>query len=111
MQNKFIFFIVILLAALSLSACSRDRLRRSTDVPAPTQVINTQAVIEQTTATQSVQLPASVDTATLPPSTPSPTPVSATQSPDLANDLSELEDILKDLNQILGDTDTNVNIP
>lgn len=107
--------IIILLIALSLAACRRDRLRQSVDTAAPTQVESAQTVIapvQQPTATPLVAESAtSVDAATLPPPTPSLTPVPATQTLDLSSDLSELDGILNDLDKILGETNTEVNIP
>jgi len=107
--------IIILLIALTLTACRRDRLRQSVDTPAPTPVESAQtmvAPVQQPTTTQPVAESAtSVDAATLPPPAPSLTPIPATQMPDLSSDLSELDGILNDLDKILGETDTDVNIP
>ena len=107
--------IIILLIALSLTACRRDHLRQSTDTIAPTQVESAQTVVipvQQLTATQPVvESATSVDVAPLPSLTPSPVPIPTTQAPDLSSDLSELEDFLNDLDQILGGTNTDVNIP
>ena len=107
--------VIILLIALSLTACRRDRLHQDTDTAFPVPVENSQtaaAPTQQPSATQLVAEPtASVDAATLPPPTPSPMPIPATQAPDLSSDLSELDDILNDLDKVLGETNTDVNIP
>jgi len=106
---------IILLIALGLTACQRDRLRQDTDTTSPVPVESTQtmaAPIQQPTATQLVVTTAtSVDAATLPPSIPTPTPIPATQAPDLSSDFSELDEILNDLDEVLGGTNTDVNIP
>jgi hypothetical protein len=100
---------IILLIALGLTACQRGRLRQDTDTTSPVPVESTQTVaapIQQPTSTQLV-----VTAATLPPSIPTPTPIPATLAPDLSSDLSELDEILNELDEVLGGTNTDVNIP
>jgi len=98
--------IIILLIAFSLTACRRDS-RQSTDTASPIQTGNAQTGAVQPTAESAT----STDAAPLPPPMPSLTPIPATQEPDLSSDLSELDDILNDLDKILGGTNTDVNIP
>jgi hypothetical protein len=109
-------FVTILLIALSLTACRRGRLSQSVDTTAPTQVESAQTAavpVKQPTATQSpvVESATSVDVAILPLPIPSLTPVPSTTAADLSGDLSQLDGILNDLDQILGETKTDVNIP
>ncbi len=110
MRYKTKILIMSLLIVLSLAACSRERLRRNEDTPAPTQAESRPATIDPVqlvTPTQPAQSPVSVDTATVSPNLPIPT----AQMPDLTDDFSELDNILKDLDEILGSTDTDISIP
>ena len=100
--------ILMLLLVVSLTAC----IRRNFDNPVnstsmPTQAEKTQSSATMTQSTQVVAPTEAPNTSIVPTLTTAP----ATVPPEISNNLAEVDDLLKELDQILGNTDTNVVIP
>jgi hypothetical protein len=106
----------VLMLSFSVAACTRERRisREETSSPPPQiELLPTTTSVpgQPSAAVENTPLPA----ATAVPLIPSPVPdletPPPTLSPELSGELSEIEGILNDLDQILGSTDTDVNIP
>ncbi|MFN8411013.1 MAG: hypothetical protein U0Z26_01360 [Anaerolineales bacterium] len=114
-MKKILFVLIVVITALSLTACFRSRRSNTIQVDAPTVASNTQT--EQTAL--STPTPQTINTATsvstevvLPTNTPEVV-VTPTQSPSsaAAEASKELDQTLSELEQLLNNTDTKVDIP
>jgi hypothetical protein len=116
------FIILIALLALGLSACVRERIRRDTQAPAPQENTATSLPATETVATFSeavptTESPTSPESTSLPepdqaPSaTPLPQPTAPPPTSAAPSAASDVESILNELEQLLGNTNTNVTVP
>lgn len=110
-----VYLLIIVTLLFGTSACSRERVRRNSSQPTNTETI---AVIQSpknqtVTPTLAIEMTPSYATPsplTLPLATSTNEPV-PTQASAAAKTAAELEAILSDLEQLIGNTDTNVTIP
>lgn len=113
-KKKLIVLATLVTLTLTAAACTRER-RVNREEPSPTPMLveavptETALPIQPTMAIENTPQPAD----TVVPVIPSPVPgvEYPALSPEISGELDEIDSLLKDLDQILGNTDTNVNIP
>ena len=117
MNNKKLILLAILLTFwLTVAACTRERRINREDLsPTQTQVeaapTATTLPVQSSMTTENNPLPATMVAPVIPSSLPSIESPAPAQSPEISGELAEIDSLLRDLDQILGGTDTNVNIP
>lgn len=108
-RSTYLFLAVMLV--LGVSACSRERIRRDPpDLTEPAPAVVTQTPIAQEAALMPTPSPMPALPTTAPTLPPTMT-IEPTQPPSAATAAAEVDSILQDLEQLLRDTDTDVNVP
>lgn len=109
-RSAYLFLAVMLI--LGVSACSRERIRRDPpDLTEPAPAVVTQTPIAHEAALMPTPSPMPALPTTAPTLPPTMT-IEPTQPPSAAaTAASEVDSILQDLEQLLRDTNTDVNVP